>query len=270
MSPRSGTAYPSCFSGIQAHIPFPFLKRKLDVFLRRGLDPEIYFNYSALERMPLEDFTSLATVLEENDRNVTIHGPFYDLSPGALDPGFRALTLQRMSLALERAALFTPETVVFHPGYDPLRFGEHRKAWLKNSLRTWRNLLPHSKNLPSTWILLENIFEKDPSSLAELLEHLPSPPFGFCFDTGHFQVFSDVSLASWIETLGPWLREVHLHDNAGGGDDHLPPGRGTFDFDALFGHLALLPRKIIGTVEAHNEEDLMESLGYLRSHGSAS
>jgi len=269
MSFRTGTTYPSCFSGIQAHIPLPFLKRKLDLFLQRGLNPEIYFNHSTLKKMPPEDYADLASVLERNDRNVTIHGPFYDLSPGALDPGFRSLTLERMSLALDRAAVFNPEAVVFHPGYDPLRFGEHRGTWLKNSLRTWKNLLPHTKRLPSTWILLENIFESEPSSLAELLAELPSPPFGFCFDTGHFQVFSDVSLEQWMDTLGPWLREVHLHDNAGGGDDHLPPGRGTFDFEDLFRHLSLLPRQIIGTVEAHTEEDLMESLRYLRASGSA-
>jgi sugar phosphate isomerase/epimerase len=119
--------------------------------------------------------------------------------------------------------------------------------------------------MPSTWLLLENIFENEPSSLRELLSRLPSPPFGFCFDTGHFQVFSDVSLDEWIESLGPWLREVHLHDNDGSGDHHSPPGRGTFDFDSLFRLLAALPQDILGTIEAHSEADLLESLGYLQN-----
>jgi len=269
-SPSGATTFPSCFRRIHAHVPFPFLKRKLHFFLERALNPEIYFSYRALEKIPEKDYADLAAILEESGLKATIHGPFYDLSPGALDPGFRALTLQRMTLALERASLFSPECVVFHPGYDPLRFGEHRHVWLKNSLQTWKELIPQGKKMPSTWFLLENIFENDPFSLAELLSRLPSPPFGFCFDTGHFQVFSDVALDEWIGALGPYLREVHLHDNAGTADDHLPPGRGTFDFEALFGLLSHLPEKIIGTVEAHSEDDLLESLDCLRDHGRRS
>jgi sugar phosphate isomerase/epimerase len=257
----------SCFLRIHAHIPLPYLRRKLGIFIQRAIDPEIYFNYRTLEKMPEKEYVELAALLEEAGRKVTIHGPFFDLSPGAVDPGFRALTLERLRVALERARLFRPDCVVFHPGYDPLRFGRHSHVWLKNSIGTWKQLLPLAERMPSTWLLLENIFERNPGTLAELLAKLPSPPFGFCLDTGHFQVFSEVPLSEWFEALGPYLREVHLHDNSGGGDDHLPPGMGTFDFSDLFKRLSLLPDKVIGTVEAHSEADLMQSLSFLGDHG---
>jgi sugar phosphate isomerase/epimerase len=257
----------SCFRRIHAHIPLPYLRSKLRIFLDRALDPEIYFNYRALELMPEKEYVELAALLEDAGRTVTIHGPFFDLSPGAVDPGFRALTLERMRVALERARLFHPDCVVFHPGYDPLRFGGHSHVWLKNSLVTWKHLLPLAERMPSTWLLLENIFERNPYTLAELLSKLPSPPFGFCLDTGHFQVFSEVPLSEWFQALGPYLREVHLHDNSGSGDDHLPPGRGAFDFNDLFQRLSLLPEKVIGTIEARSEADLMESLAFLKDRG---
>jgi sugar phosphate isomerase/epimerase len=225
------------FAQVQVHVPLLHLKRKLSLFLDNSLNPEIYFNHSALESIPVQELTELADTFNENERSVTIHGPFYDLSPGAVDPAFRALTSERMRLALKRAALFSPHSVIFHPGYDPLRFAAHRRAWLKNSIGTWRGILPQAAEIPGAWILIENIFERDPYTLAELLGALPSPPFGFCLDTGHFQVFSDVSLDEWMAALGPYLREVHLHD------------------------------PVIGTVEAHSENDLWEGLAYLERHG---
>ena len=255
------------FTQVQAHVPLLHLKRKLSLFLDNSLNPEIYFNHNALESIPVQEVAALAAALGEKNRSVTIHGPFYDLSPGAVDPAFRALTAERMRLALERAALFSPQSVIFHPGYDPLRFAAHRRAWLKNSLRTWRQILPQAADIPGAWILIENIFERDPYTLAELLGSLPSPPFGFCFDTGHFQVFSDVPLVEWLDALGPYLREVHLHDNHGVTDEHLPPGEGIFDFPSLFQRLSLLNHPVIGTVEAHSERNLWKGLAYLERHG---
>jgi sugar phosphate isomerase/epimerase len=267
---RTGpTAAPSsCFSQVHAHIPLPFLRKKIDLFLERSLNPEIYFNYKALESTPDTEIAGMAATLSAHGRRVTIHGPFYDLSPGAIDPAFRALTVERLSTALTRATPFLPDSIVFHPGYDPLRFAEHRDVWLRNSLRTWKELLPLAGRIPSTWILIENIFERDPHTLAMLLEKLPSPPFGFCFDTGHFLVFSEVPLDEWLEVLEPHLREVHLHDNDGRRDQHLPPGRGRFDFGALFRRIASLPHPVIGTIEAHSEADLLEGLAFLKDHGA--
>lgn len=264
-SDRSGELpLPStCFHRLHAHVPLPYLRKKLPLFLEHSLNPEIYFNHRSLESLPEKKFIDLAADLAEHGRKATIHGPFHDLSPGAVDTEFRLLTIKRISTAMMRASYFAPDCIVFHPGFDPLRFGQHRELWLRNSLRTWKQLLPLAETMASTWILMENIFEQEPSTLKALLEELPSPPFGFCFDVGHFQVFSEVTLDEWLSALGPFLREVHLHDNDGGGDDHLPPGQGTFDFPRLFQRLSSLPQKIIGTIEAHSESDMFIGLDYL-------
>ena len=255
------------FTQVQAHVPLRHLRKKLSLFLDNSLNPEIYFHHSVLESTSPRELAPLAAAFSEKGRRVTVHGPFYDLSPGAVDPAFRALTVERMRLALVRAAPFSPDSVVFHPGYDPERFAAHRRAWLKNSISTWRQILPQAADIPGAWILIENIFERDPSTLAELLDSLPSPPFGFCLDTGHFQVFSDVPLDDWLSALGPHLREVHLHDNHGLTDEHLPPGTGIFDFPHLFQRLSQMNHPVIGTLEAHSERVLWDGLAYLERHG---
>lgn len=264
---RAPGAGGSCFSRIHAHIPLPFLKKKIGLFLERSINPEIYFNYRALEKTSGEEIGKMASAIADGGLRTTVHGPFYDLSPGAIDSAFRSLTVNRMTTALEKSIPFSPDCVVFHPGYDPLRFAEFADVWLRNSLRTWKELIPAARRLPGTWILLENIFEREPGTLAKLLAGLPSPPFGFCFDTGHFNLFSDVPLSDWMDALGPRLREVHLHDNDGGSDQHLPPGRGTVDFDELFRLISLFPQTVIGTLEAHSEPNLLEGLLWLEERG---
>lgn len=253
------------FSQLQVHVPLHYLKRNLPIFLEKELNPEIYLNYQALRRCSPKEIDLLAGTLLRHGRRITIHGPFFDLSPGAVDPDFRTLTLEKMEATLSVTRPFAPASIVFHSGYDPLRFGEQSEIWLKNSLWSWKKLLPQAAELPSTWLLIENIFEKRPDTLLDLFRDLPSPPFGFCFDTGHFQLFSEVPLAKWLDLLGPYLQEVHLHDNHGQRDEHLPPGEGIFDFGTLFSFLADRIQPPIGTIEAHNAQDLWKGLAFLKS-----
>jgi len=255
------------FRRIHAHVPLPFIIKNRAVFIEKGINPEIYFNHSSLKRVSRREIEGLAADLAGSGLSVSVHAPFLDLSPGAIDPAFRSLTVQRLKTAISAAAPLRPDTIVLHPGYDPLRFAEHRGAWLKNSLKTWHEVASSAEELPDTLLLIENIFEDEPSTLADLLDALPCPPFGFCFDTGHFQVFSRLPLSRWIDSLGSHLREVHIHDNDGSADSHRPPGRGDFPFDELFNLIGGQADRILGTIEAHNEHDLNESLAYLRSRG---
>lgn len=253
------------FDRIQVHVPYRALRERIGLLLANGLHPEIYLAGADLPALLSGEGSDLAARLAGAGLRTTVHGPFADLSPGASDRAFRDLTLVRMRGALLGAAPFRPDAVVFHPGFDPVRMREHAALWLRNSLRTWKALLPPPPALASAWILVENIFERDPGSLCALLERLPSPPFGFCLDTGHFRLFSEVPLETWLEALGPRLREVHLHDNRGEADEHLPPGQGSFDFPGLFRLLERLDHAVLGTLEMHREPDIWAGLDYLRA-----
>ncbi len=114
-------------------------------------------------------------------------------------------------------------------------------------------------------MLIENIFDEDPEAIASLLGALDHRRAGFCFDTGHFTIFSRVPWVAWLAELGDRIVELHLHDNAGAADSHSPPGTGVFPFDPFF---AALWGRVTGplcmTIEAHSETDLADSIGYLR------
>jgi sugar phosphate isomerase/epimerase len=56
------------------------------------------------------------------------------------------------------------------------------------------------------------------------------------------------------------LAQLHLHDNAGAGDDHLAIGAGRFDFSGLFRYLRQQRLRPLITLEPHQEEGLWASL----------
>jgi sugar phosphate isomerase/epimerase len=255
----------SVFERIQVHVPLPRLRELLPLLLRRGLNPEIYLaDAPPAEAHP--DREELAAALAAGGLRATVHGPFANLRPGSADPALRERTLATMRGALRAVEPFAPSAVVFHP--DPtLQAAAPGAAGLELTAATLRDLLPLPAGLAATRLLIENIYDAGPEPLADLLRLLPSPPFGFCFDTGHFQIFSRRPLADWVAVLGPWLGEVHLHDNAGAADEHLPPGRGAFDFPSLFRLVGTLPQPVIGTLEMHSDREMAEALAYLESQG---
>ena len=113
-------------------------------------------------------------------------------------------------------------------------------------------------------LMLENVYEQTPDDILVLLQSLESMCVGFCLDTGHQAVFGQVSLGEWVDTLGPYLGEVHLHDNHHLKDEHLALGQGSIDFKGLFGRLKNLSQKPpVVTLEPHYEEHLWPSLRYL-------
>jgi sugar phosphate isomerase/epimerase len=53
---------------------------------------------------------------------------------------------------------------------------------------------------------------------------------GICVDVGHANVGMNTKPAELIRKLGSTVWALHLHDNDGTGDQHLPPGSGNIDW----------------------------------------
>lgn len=67
-----------------------------------------------------------------------------------------------------------------------------------------------------------------------------------------------------MEQLGRFIGHLHLHDNFGKFDEHLPVGGATFPFDRFFAALKKLDVRPTVTLEAHTQEHLWQSLENLQ------
>ncbi|MCU0539253.1 MAG: sugar phosphate isomerase/epimerase [Desulfobacterales bacterium] len=248
---------------VQVCVPFSRLREELlPHFAAHRLNPEIGIDAPALERFALEDFAAVAEVLREHRLTVTLHAPFVDLSAGSTDPAIRAVTRRRFEEILRLVPLFAPLTVVAHAGYQWQRYGYFRKSWIELSTAFWTEIAERL-NRAGSRLMLENVYEEDPAEIRELFERLHPAGVGLCLDCGHLTAFGKAPLGEWIEALGAFIGQLHLHDNRGQKDDHLPLGRGVIDFPRLFDYLKTAPQRPVMTLEIHEPDGLWASLAYL-------
>ena len=135
-------------------------------------------------------------------------------------------------------------------------------SWTKTALKTWQELTTMAAR-NNCLLMLENTYEKSPDAHERIFSELRSETTRFCLDVGHLMSFAKSPWQEWLPRLSPWLGQLHLHDNNGDLDQHLAPGRGTFDFKGVFHFLAANKLKPLLTLEPHSEDDLWAALSYL-------
>lgn len=239
-----------------AHIPFDKIQEHIDFIVNNSLNLEIYFSSDVLDAISDQSIFTACEILKHNP-SLSIHAPFMDLSPGAVDSKVREATIERFSQVLDISEVLKPKAVVFHSGYEKWKYALNIDLWLEKSLKTWQPLNTRAASI-GVKIAIENIFEDEPTNLKLLIEHMNSDNFGICFDTGHFNLFSRVPLDIWIASLKPYIIELHLHDNDKSSDQHLPVSDGTFDFNEFFDLIG--KRNCIYTLEAHSPQNVLKSM----------
>jgi len=249
---------------IHIHIPYPKLKDYCEFIRQRRYDLEIYLSAAVLDQIEKGDLDNLCRSLDWKP-SLSFHAPFMDLNPGAVDKMVRSVTQLRFSRILNVANVLKPRTVVFHAGYDRWRYSGRTDVWLANSLETWSKVMEAAAKI-GVRVAVENVFDEDPEALGILIDKMANPDFGFCFDTGHFNLFSRVSMEQWFERLGKNIIEVHLHDNDGAEDSHWALGRGDIDFKKFFGLLRTHAVQPLYTIEAHDKGDIETSLERVRAY----
>jgi sugar phosphate isomerase/epimerase len=250
---------------VQVHMPFHFLRdRFLPIVIREGINPEISFNHFTLDHFRKDDFMKVADQLLEAELTISFHAPFMDLRPGAIDPKIRKVTAVRLQQVFDLVPYFRPISVVCHASFDKRYYVSNEHEWLENSIETWKHFLAQAIDLDTT-IALENVYETDCQYLRLLLDTFTSPHICFCFDTGHFNVYSTAPLEEWMDGLGFRIGQIHIHDNNGFLDEHLPVGEGNFPFQAFFQLIHQKKLKPVITLESHSEKHLWRMLENIKA-----
>lgn len=238
----------------------------LEIVVRDRINPEISFTQNVLDNGARDDFRRIADALLAAGLTITFHAPFMDLRPGAIDPKIRQITVERLQQVFDLVPCFHPKSVVCHASFDERYYVSLDQVWLENSIATWEPFLSLAEKL-DTRIAFENVYETEPRHLKMLLDAFPSPHACLCFDVGHFNVFSRTPLEEWLEALGSRVGQLHLHDNHGAADEHLPVGEGNFPFGDLFQCIRARDMNPIITLEAHSEENLRQTVKNIRAMG---
>jgi sugar phosphate isomerase/epimerase len=99
--------------------------------------------------------------------------------------------------------------------------------------------------------------------LRSVFEAVPSPYLGLALDVAHANLLLG-GVPSWIEAFPEKIFHLHLSDNDGVLDRHLPIGDGAIDFSVVFDQLNSIGFNGTGTLEVGSEENCVKSLLRLR------
>jgi sugar phosphate isomerase/epimerase len=258
MEERIANIISRCF----VNIPLKEFDTYQPLIAKYRLNPEIGLEGDALYSFKKQDFHNQATFLFDRDLKCTLHAPFHDLQPGARDKFILQAVRDKLKRCFDLIEIFKPRSVVCHLGYLDCIHSYQFEEWLDTSIATWRELLLAAE-FYDTPVMFENTYETGPRIHKTILETLDSPRARFCLDVGHLLAFTHSTWEEWLTILGPWLGQLHLHDNHGMQDEHLPVGKGNFDFRGLISYLKSNDFRPIITLEPRSEIDLWESLNAL-------
>ena len=82
------------------------------------------------------------------------------------------------------------------------------------------------ENLPFKALSLSS-----PTQVLDFVKTIDSPFFKMCFDTGHAALY-DLAVGRFVRQIGKdYLAALHIHDNNGKDDQHLPVFQGSIDWE---------------------------------------
>jgi sugar phosphate isomerase/epimerase len=196
------------------------------------MDPRIY------PRSKLPHLKKLMNDLELHPNSV--HAPINGVDLSAENPYVRDKSLELLKRTLEYCRAIECPIMVVHPNHsESLPLGW--EAMKRNSIEALRVVAEKAEEV-GVKVALENVIDKEGrrfggriSEIREIIKTVGSPNLGICFDTGHTNLLADpnISLHDEIIRAGEYLWTLHIHDNDGKDDWHLPPGMGSIDWSQV-------------------------------------
>ena len=195
---------------------------------------------------------------------VASHGPFLDLAATSRDPAIVAICEQRHRRSLEATFQLKATIYVAHTNFNPLiRQEGYRRDFTRRLCDFWLPLADVAGQHEVT-IVLENLWEEGPEIQQQVVDMANHPHLRASFDNGHALVFSRRSASDWIKALGDSLVHLHLHDNNGEQDEHLPVGQGIENWSGLLEAVLRYAPKALLVAESDKLESNRSSIRRLQ------
>ena len=158
----------------------------------------------------------------------TLHAPYNELFPCAIDKKARALAAERYRQAIDLAKGYGSTKVVIHGGYNPWIY--YPVWYVEQSILFWKDFF---KEDPGVELVLENVLDTEPQWLLDIVKGVAAPRLKLCLDVGHVNAYSQIPITEWLETWAPYLSHFHIHNNDTSRDQHNPLNEGTIPMKEL-------------------------------------
>ena len=195
----------------------------------------------------------------------SIHAPYADTNLAADDDLIREWILKRIRASIRFASELNAECLVIHPGWTTATEGFSRgRSWELN-LRSLYWLMRYAGEYGVS-CLIENVPNPTPYLLVSvddfiLFEDEMDPPMDIVFDVAHAHLQGES--IQFIEQFGHKIKHVHVSDNFGETDQHLPLGEGNINWRRVID--ALSNADYHGWLVIESYEKMTQSIDYLKN-----
>lgn len=185
--------------------------------------------YAWIDRFFRNQIYAVRSLSMNNNVSLLLHAPFLNVCVGSLNPGIRRESLRQIKKTLTLASRLEARIVTVHLDTE-LSLNEISRKTAVKDLKSCCKVA----NDVGVFVAVENTYESMPDQMLDLLKDVRSENLRITFDTGHFNLASESkSHSGFLEPLRDYLINVHIHDNNGYNDDHLPVGEGNISFPSL-------------------------------------
>lgn len=176
-------------------------------------------------------------IVAKSEMEICVHAPFVELNTAAYSRGIREGSVEVVKKGIDFCHDLSGEIVIVHSGtitYDQLKGiarDQHPLMQIHwdHNIESLKQINGYANSKGIT-VCLENIgFNSIDQTFEDLMEirEVVGESLKFTLDFGHARLHQGAEKA--IDLLGEHIRHIHLTDNFGAKDDHLPVGDGDFD-----------------------------------------
>jgi len=195
-----------------------------------------------------------------------VHAPSIDTNLASVNPLHRRASKKTILKAVIFAAELDAELLVSHVGRLSRDYPQKlvRKA-MKNAIDSLRRINQVSNDLGIVFTVENDHKSNDyvlagyPEQINFLIENVGCK---LTFDIGHANTIGKIE--DFTKLLDKFIVNVHLHDNNGREDEHLPIGKGSIDFVGVFKRMKGWKSQKPLIIECHSFEGLKESIDFMR------
>jgi sugar phosphate isomerase/epimerase len=214
----------------------------------------------------IEEAHAIRNLSKSYDCEFFVHAPNIDTNLASINPFLRRASKKAICKAVAFAAELDAGLLVSHVGrlsrdYPQKLVG---KA-MRNAIDSLRKI-NHLSNDLGLIFTIENdhrssdyVLAGQPEQINYLIENVGCK---LTFDIGHANTIGKIE--DFTKLLDKSIVNVHLHDNDGRVDAHLPIGKGSIDFARVFKRTKTWRSKKPLIIECHSYAGLKESIDFMR------
>ena len=234
------------------------LEKTLDFIENLGIE------YAELVHQYPAEFID-SEILESYSLKYSIHAPFMDVNIASPQDQSRLNSIAQIKSSIDLANEINAEAVVVHPGLISFLANKYfKKEVYEFANQSIKEIGDYAKNL-GVMATIENMpnFESMIyQNIADLNQLLVENEMHMTLDIGHA---NHVGYAP-DEMIFDSIKHVHVHDNLGDDDSHLPLGEGSIDLKYIINTLESKNYDCIYILEVNDYDSIKKSYEYMKKN----